>query len=260
MKQKMISAGRALLFVVAFLMVSCVNRQIFFDSDDVPKATQVRPLKGFERIDIYGSPTVYYTQADTFSIRVVGPEDMLDKIVTSVKDGTLSIRNKGKIGVVNISLHDAERLAVYVTSPDLVGVQLNGSGDFVSDQRVDTDNLAIVLRGSGDVHFRDIICDRCLTDLIGSGDVDIDQLEAQSSSATLVGSGDIDIRQQRVRDTDISLKGSGDIKVFFGDGCQQVSCRLVGSGDITLKGKIEHLNKQKSGSGDIDTDKLTIEK
>jgi hypothetical protein len=56
------------------------------------------------------------------------------------------------------------------------------------------------------------------------------------------------------------LKGSGDISADFEKGCKKVECELRGSGDISLKGNVEHFSKQKSGSGDIEYHKLTIEK
>ena len=251
--------GSLMLLAVALVTVSCVNSPKVFENDS-PKVTQIRPLKGFERIEIFGSPTVFYTQADSFSVHVAGPEDLVDEIITKVDGKTLSIRNKGKIGIVNIGFSGQRQLEVHVTSPDLISVQLNGSGDFISNKKVDTDEMSIVLRGSGDVDFKNIICDHCKTELVGSGDVDVDRLEALTSDIMLIGSGDVEVKQYNVGETAIELKGSGDISVNFMEGCQKASCRLVGSGDIKLKGTIGQFSKQKSGSGDIDTDKLTIEK
>ena len=148
---------------------------------------------------------------------------------------------------------------VYVTSPDIVAVRLNGSGDFVSEKKVDTDNMAITLRGSGDISFDDLLCDRCKVDLIGSGDITLDRLEAQSASATLIGSGDIRLKLIKVLDTTLSVKGSGDIKAEFGKGCGAVDCDLNGSGDISLQGKVARFHQSKHGSGDIDIDNLQIE-
>ena len=70
----------------------------------------------------------------------------------------------------------------------------------------------------------------------------------------------IQVNQWRVDKTDIMLKGSGDIQVSFIEGCKSADCELVGSGDITLDGYLEHYNVQKRGSGDISIDNLSIEK
>ena len=150
-----------------------------------------------------------------------------------------------------------EEITVYVTSPDLIGVEVHGSGDFDCKTLLDTDNMEVSLRGSGDVNFSDIICDRIKTSLVGSGDIGIKNVTAQQSSVELVGSGDVSIKQNKVRQTQLELKGSGDIKVTC-DHCDVVNCRLVGSGDITLSGTVRKLNRTTRGSGDIHTGGLTI--
>lgn len=265
MKAKQSMMASLLVLAMAQTMVSCVScvscgRKSMEIFEEGPEVTQTRPLKGFEMIEILGSPTVYYTQADSFSVHVEGPENLVDNIITSVDGGTLYIRNKGKIGMVNINFGNINSLSVHVTSPDLVEVLLSGSGDFISKKRIDTDKMRIVLRGSGDMFFNDILCDHCTTELTGSGDIDIKRLEAMTSSMTMIGSGDVKIFQNNVQETDIMLRGSGDIDVRFDGDCKKVDCQLVGSGDISLSGKVERFNQQKSGSGDIDTDNLRIEK
>lgn len=223
-------------------------------------ASEKRALKGFEEVEINGSPKVVYTQGTAFAVRVEGTQEAIDNIETTVQGRKLVVRNKGKYGPFNISFGNVGKAVVYVTSPDLLQVRLNGSGDFISDRRVDTDKLRIVLRGSGNIRFKDIICDHCTTELTGSGDVDVLRLEALTSAISLVGSGDVKVKEWRVDKTDITLTGSGDVKVHFAQDCKTATCTLKGSGDIELSGHLEHYKGQKRGSGDIDTDKLTIEK
>ncbi len=247
-----------LLLLMAQAVVSCVYKSGSWD--DGPRVVEPRPLKGFDKIEVVGSPSVHFFQADAYHVSVEGSEEAVKKIVTTVEDGTLVIRNKGKIGIFNVSFGDMGDVSVHVGSPDLTSVSLSGSGDFVCESDLDTDHMRISLRGSGDVTFGKIICDDCTTELVGSGDVTVKRLDALSSEISLIGSGDMEVSQWNVRDTDISLRGSGDITVHFGRGCQRVDCQLTGSGDICLDGEVEQMNKHKAGSGDIDTDKLIITK
>ena len=220
MKRKQLFLTGLLLMAVAMLSTSCVNMKVGLEGD---VATEFRPLKGFEKIEISGSPNVYYAQADSFSVKVRGPKDGLENILTDVNDGTLSIRNR-------------------------------------AERRIDTDQMEVVLRGSGDMRIKDLICDACHVELVGSGDIGIDRLETKESDVTLVGSGDIAIGLWRVLSTRLSLKGSGDIKASFNEDCQAVDSELRGSGDITLRGVVSRFNMHKTGSGDIDTDQLRIVK
>jgi hypothetical protein len=256
MKRKQFAIVGMMLLMSSATLVSCHNTAVI--SKDY--VTEDRLIKGFEEVEVVGSPNVYYTQADSFSVRVKGPDNFVDNILTEKNGKTLTVRNKGKWGVVNISFSDEDELAVYVTSPDLVAVRVNGSGDFISTDLIDTDNMNITLRGSGDINIDKLLCDRCDVELIGSGDIDLPEVEAKETSAVLVGSGDIKMGLSKVADTRLSLKGSGDIKVDFSEGCRSVDCTVNGSGDIGLSGKIGHFRGEKHGSGDIDIANLTIEK
>ena len=240
---------------VTSCMSECRNISVL---NDGPCLIESRPLTGFEEIEINGSPRVCYTQADTFSVRVRGTKSSIENIITDVVDKTLTIRNRGKISLVNISFNDDDALTVYVTSPDLTAIRLNGSGDFESKGRIDTDRMDIVLRGSGDIDVKDIICDRCEVELIGSGDLNVSNVEAINASASLIGSGDINLGLSRVKDTSLSLKGSGDIDAEFKEGCGALECELRGSGDISLKGTVRKFDSHKSGSGDINADRLNV--
>ena len=220
-------------------MTSCVEfrrGQTLFGTASI---TEQRGLKGFEEIEINGSPTVYYTQSDHFSVKLKGSESQVKDILTEMDGKTLVIRNKRKFGIFNVQLGDDDDVAVYVTSPDITSIRLNGSGDFISHERIDTDNMDILLRGSGDIQVSDLICDRCHVELIGSGDLDLGLL--------------------KVDDTSLSLKGSGDIDADFREGCGSVDCELRGSGDITLKGTVRRFNQHTTGSGSVDIDKLSIQ-
>ena len=238
--------------------VSCHPGRIHFDSSSSERLTEVRPLKGFEKIEISGSPTVYYTQADSFSVKVEGTSEGIENILTEVDNGTLCIRNRGKMGVINVVFDNETTPIIRVCSPDLISVTLNGSGDFISDHRIDTDNMDIVLRGSGDIDVKDLISDRCHIELVGSGDIDVERVDAQEVSVVLIGSGDIDLNLWNVATTSLLLKGSGDIDAEFCEGCQSVDCEIRGSGDINLQGEVSHFSNHKSGSGDVSVDGLTV--
>lgn len=250
-----------LCLVSALLLASCgCNRDnlTWSLSDAGPQVTQQRSLRGFETVEVMGSPTVYYQQADSFSVKVKGPKELVDNIITEVSSGTLTIRNRGKMGMFNVKFNADNRLAVYVTSPDLVSVRLHGSGDFISERPVDTDVMTISLKGSGDIRFERLICDRCNLEVVGSGDAGIRYLDSRATDVALTGSGDVDLHQVNAATTRISLRGSGDVDVAFGPGCGVVDVELKGSGDISLSGTVRSLNKLKHGSGDIDTDRLRV--
>ena len=184
MKKLFPIAGLMALTVILFSATSCVGSCKSLNlAPEGDRVTEFRYLKGFEKIEINGSPTVYYTQADSFSVKVTGPENYIEYILTELDGKTLVIRNRGKVGIVNFQMSADDNVSVHVTSPDLISVNLNGSGDFISKQQVDTDDMDINLRGSGDIEIANLLCDHCNINLIGSGDINMKRLESTSGDS-----------------------------------------------------------------------------
>ena len=222
------------------------------------KTSEYRKVSPFVSIELQGSPTVYYQQGKDVSVKVVGYADDVKNIETKVTGDCLAIRFKNH-KLMSFSLGSVRHrdVKIYVTSPDLTGIQVTGSGDFIVSGLLDTDKMTVNLKGSGDIKIPSMICDHLITDVVGSGDVDIKEAKAQTVKIGLVGSGDVKMGLKKVKKTDVTVKGSGDVSLFFTD-CQTANCSLQGSGDITLKGRLFSLKRQKNGSGDIDVSQLSV--
>ena len=215
---------------------SCSGLNVNFTRTEA-QAEEQRALTGFERIELLGSLDVKYQQADSFSVRVEAPVEVLKKVETRVDGNKLVVRMKGEGKLINFGVADSRNVTVYVTSPDFLGILLKGSGDFECQRLLDTDNLEISLQGSGDISFDDVICDQVEVSLVGSGDVDVKNVKAQRSY--------------------INLVGSGDVKMNF-DNSGIVEATVTGSGDITLNGNVRKYNSHVRGSGDMHTGGLVI--
>ena len=225
------------MMAVLIGLTSCTSCKVSRWHVETSQASETRTLRGFERIELLGSLDVKYQQADSFSVEVSAPEQYLDKVETIVEGNRLVLRMKGDGKFINFGVSDGDGVKVYVTSPDLIGVTLRGSGDFECVHLVDTDNLDITLNGSGDIKFADVICDRV--------------------NVSLVGSGDVDMREVKTLWAGVSVVGSGDVKMRF-ENSGKVEANITGSGDITLKGTVSNYQYNVRGSGDMHTEELKI--
>lgn len=225
------------MMAVLIGLASCTSCKVSRWHVETSQASETRTLRGFERIELLGSLDVKYQQADSFSVEVCAPEKYLDKVETIVEGNRLVLRMKGDGKFINFGVSDGDGVKVYVTSPDLIGVTLRGSGDFECVHLVDTDNLDITLNGSGDIKFADVICDRV--------------------NVSLVGSGDVDMREVKTLWAGVSVVGSGDVKMRF-ENSGKVEANITGSGDITLKGTVSNYQYNVRGSGDMHTEELKI--
>jgi len=259
MKKRVILATLALAVAVCVSANVSMGSKSSVKSGDQPKVEEKRALKGFECIRQMGSVDVKYKQGSTFSVTVRAPKSIIKKVETRVEGNVLVVGMKNSSKLFSFGSTSGDDVTVFVTSPDLIGVELKGSGDFECKTRIDTDNLKVSVTGSGDMEFYDIICDRIDISVLGSGDMEVKKVEARQSSISLVGSGDVKVSQQRVNHTRIELMGSGDVKVHSTN-CGTVESRLQGSGDITLSGDIASHKSTKKGSGDFHTSQLTLRK
>jgi len=185
-------------------------------------------VKHFDKLAMYGSYDVIYTQGNTYKVVVKGREEVVDNL-QMISDGhTLSISTKKNN---KFSFTDGN-VEIYVTSPQLNSVLLKGSGDFEA-ARIDADKIQLSLIGSGDIDVKNIKCEQLDVHLKGSGDVEIKRVECVNSTLHLKGSGDIDAYYSRCRQVTADLFGSGDIKISGRPG--KIRKTVRGSGDITIK-------------------------
>ena len=201
------------------------------------KTSRQVSVKYFSRIEIKGSTDVVFRQTGGGRplVTVVGNREDVERVKVSSDGKTLYVSEASSHGGWHF-FSGGDEVKVYVSAPDLTAVSITGSADFDAEGKVDTDNLSVFVKGSGDVEMKNVICDNASVQVFGSGDVEIKNLVAQ-------------------RKADINLKGSGDVKIGFTKS-GHVSCAIYGSGDVELKGRVKSLKKLVRGSGDIDTEKL----
>lgn len=247
--KKYFFAWVVLLALLASVQVSAGSGQ---------NVTERRNVNSFERIKLMGSPTIKYRQGNQTSVEVRAPKSIIKNVETRVEGNQLVVSIKNPKWVFNFGSKE-NQVVVYVTSPDLIGLELLGSGDFECKGHVDSDQLRLLLKGSGDIDFKDVICDKLSVSVIGSGDLNVDKVVAIQSDIELIGSGDIRVGEQQVKQTKVELKGSGDVKLSLVN-CGTVDCRLLGSGDITLQGDATKLNSYTRGSGEIHSKGLRTSK
>jgi hypothetical protein len=205
-----------------------------------------RKLTGFHAVNVAGSFDVFIKQGSTESVVVDAPADVINYIVTEVKDGILKVYTKDNLGRGWGNLFNNKKIIVYVSIKTVDGISLTGSGDVSFKDGVTANSLKLQLTGSGDVSGK-INAKSLETDITGSGDVEV-WGQADNSKVSLTGSGDYSGGRLKTTNTVASVGGSGDISLNVSSSLQ---ARVSGSGDIHYSGSPKNVSKTKSGSGDI---------
>ena len=201
-----------------------------------------RTVTDFTGIELSMDATVYYTQGNIYSFEIEAQENLIGYIETIVKGNDLVIREENG---VNIGKHDPIR--IYITAPDILSLDISGSGTINVNQCWTGNDLSTTISGSGTVNIPNLQCNRISSDISGSGNIEINGGLCNYEDFTISGSGSIDMRMVECATTYADISGSGDI---YANVQKLLDAEISGSGNIYYYGT-PAINTHISGSGNI---------
>lgn len=145
------------------------------------ETTEERRVENYSAIEMDGVAQVYFTQADTYSLRITGSERLVKATQTEVRNHTLYIdqekvkSNRGKI-------------SIFISAPLLDKVAFDGVGAFRCEERLDADDIRFEIDGVGKVSVADLHCRSLLVEMDGVGSADI-HVDCRDLTASLDGVG-----------------------------------------------------------------------
>ena len=232
------------------MIVACVSIIVLLSSCRIETAKELGPtktknieVKQFDEIELSSAATVIFHISDTVSVSIEAPEKLIDSYQIESDGKQLSIREKNKEEgkmVMNMgNFSDEHVVKVHVYAPRLSSIYVTGSGEVTCSDTIHTEKFTGSVTGSGDIDCKVVKADKLSLEVTGSGDIELHETEAVNSTALVTG--------------------SGDINVHFISG-NTASATVTGSGDITFSGSLTQVSKAVTGSGSINTDKLTTTK
>ncbi len=229
--------------VVVVIAAAGVGVVYAFARDVGPVVDEQRNVGSFTRIDVDGAGTVIIHKGDSCRLSVNAGRDFLDRLETTVTDGTLHIRARHSWLVFAFLGNDA--ITYDITMPQLEGIDTSGaivvqgdgvfeaqrlvvksSGSSKVDLHVDTAGLHLETSGSTRIALRGHAGD---VSIASSGSTKIEARGLSSRTATIDCSGSSDI-QVNVSEH-LTVDGSGSTQVSY-HGAPTVSQNLSGSGTV----------------------------
>ncbi|WP_297763608.1 head GIN domain-containing protein [uncultured Muriicola sp.] len=204
-----------------------------------------RATGDYESIAVSGWFDVELIEGAEGAIIMKGEENLLEYIITEVKDGKLVVKpEKG----VNLQPSSWKSGTISVTIPveEINAVSMSGSGDLVGKTVLKASDFKTSMSGSGDLSL-DLEVQDLEVKVSGSGDMDLkgstNNLEVQIS-----GSGDVNAYGLSANNVSAIVSGSANIEVTANT---SLKARVSGSGDISYRGNPAKIDSKTSGSGDI---------
>jgi hypothetical protein len=192
---------------------------------DPATASQSRKVAAFHAIDLAGTIAVDATVGKAQSVEITGDADVLDKVITTVKDGVLIIdtardldrhqhRNTGLRAVVSVpsvtalTLSGTGAMKATGIASDQLSIDLSGTGALTATGTTST--LRVAVGGTGQISAADLAAKDVVVDIDGTGAAELHA--THSLEARITGTGSVDVRGHPAQ-VKKSVSGPGSVRV-----------------------------------------------
>ncbi len=171
----------------------------------------------FSAINLRSVGNIIFTQSDTYSCRMEGPFEYVDKTKVTVKGETLVIEYKQK------NVKNVKNLTFYITAPDLKSVKIDGVGNFNAKETLKLKNVTFKLDGVGNSEVKKLHCDELELMVDGVGNMNVN-VNCNTVKAKVDGVGNI------------KLSGKADRASLKRDGVGRINHKGLKCPDVSTKG------------------------
>lgn len=188
--------------------------------------SEIRELPWFNAISVGNAFNVFITQGESFEVKVIADDNLIEYIKTEVRKDELVIGM-----TTNINPGRSSTTEVHITAPAFLSVKASGASNVSSRGIIRQDK--IYLRGSGASDIR-LNLDAALMELKCSGASDA-RIEGfvQSAQVELSGASDFKSGDFYCDFLEVRLSGASSMRVGVNEAA---SGRLSGASDLNVKG------------------------
>jgi Putative auto-transporter adhesin, head GIN domain len=188
-----------------------------------PKVTQTRDVGTYTDLVVSSGINVDVGPGSSHEVVVSGGKDVIDRVLTEVRDGALRISIKDHGIVIGNDPFDDVHVRVPAAALDTIHVSGTGNVDL---GRLERDTLTIDIEGTSDITAAGTVGALTL-DISGTGDAELADLEARTARVSVEGAGDAEVSVRDQLDVDIS--GVGDVTYH---GRPVIRQRVEGAGEV----------------------------
>jgi hypothetical protein len=212
-------------------------------------ATESREVKDFDRVILrdYGELTI--EQGEQESLTIETDADILPRIQTKVEGGTLTLALGGswadKLGNALTTSLTRKRIGYVLRVKKLTGLEVLGAAS-VTGSDIETERLALILRGAGSVKVDSLTAQWLEVDLPGMGSVDLSG-HVSEQTINISGAGSYNARKLESKNATVELRGAGKATVWA---AEELDVTIRGLGSVEYYGS-PTVNKNISGLGRV---------
>jgi len=230
----------AILFLSLLIVLTYSSCKKVKGKGDV--ITETRYASGYTDISLAIEGDVHFTQDSVYSLTIQGQQNVLDVIETPVEESELIIKIKD-----NYVLGAHEPITIFISAPQVSGINISGSGNFFVDKTWIGSELNMNISGSGYMNVADVISRNIISTISGSGNMKVNAGMSDFAFMTITGSGNIDFLNVQADTVFCDISGSGDISITANE---YLDVSIAGSGNVKYLGNPVIISRI-TGSGAI---------
>jgi hypothetical protein len=204
-----------------------------------PVTTKTLDLPEIKSIELASVGKVFIKQAPVQKITIKGQQNIIDLVKTTV-------RNEEWIIDFERCIKTSKKVEVYLELPNIIKIDLEGSGEIIGENTIESNELRLEINGSGDMDL-DLNVKELQSEISGSGDIRL-RGSTKNHGIRIKGSGDVQAFDLNSDVTEVEIDGSGDAKVNVS---YSLDVDVDGSGDVYYKGSVKEISSQIEGSGKL---------
>lgn len=237
MDLKYLKAITGLLGVSLIFTTACTSQSIIGSGNIIKESRQV---SGFHKVSVSGSGHLLISQGNTESLEIECDDNIAPHIRTIVRNGTLTI------GPENTAVNPSAPIRYNLSLKDIDALTTSGSV-LVKGGLLRTENLVVVMRGSGRFRLKNLEAQSIAFDISGSGKVHIQSGNSKNQTISISGSGEFSVPNLKCENIDLTISGSGNAKVWV---TNELNIKISGSGRLYYYGA-PVVSSRISGSGKV---------
>jgi hypothetical protein len=230
-----------LLFTLVLSIITCIGMAANGNSDK----TEIRKVNSFNGIKVSTGIDLYITMGTVEEVKIVAEDDIIDDLITEVKDGTLRIYMKQSNNWFNWNIGNQTRKA-YVTVKELQKIHASSGSDVKSENTLKGETLEVKASSGSDVTL-DIYYKSFSLDTSSGSDARISgktkNFEAEASSGSDIKAQDLESSVCRVR-----VSSGSDASVNVTD---ELYAKASSGADVRYYGNPQVKDIDESSGGDV---------
>jgi Putative auto-transporter adhesin, head GIN domain len=187
--------------------------------------SEVRDFPSFNSVHIATAGTVFMTQSDTQSVKVIVDDNLMQYIRLSVANNVLTISIEP-----NYSLKDMH-LTVDINLPELHELHTSSAGNFIGQNLFNCDELRLFSSSAGNI-FLNLEADYLYTNLSSAGNANLSGT-VPIHDAIISSAGGLHSFNLETDTTTISLNSAGNAEIYVND---LLNATLSSAGSLFYKG------------------------